>query len=238
MRRDLRVKITATLVLGCAAFWVLGGPSIAAAQEPPPQGAQAIASLISALEPPAWAAFRHTWESITGYDATVTLFEREGMQAQNSVFDYTFSKPSNATLHFTEGTNAGATVVWNGGDTVLAHRGSGFFALLKKKFALHDPQVMTNRGSSIDQLSFAAILTHFQGVPGTVTQNLGPTILGVPTTVMTLIPISPITDNGFTRETLHMSTISGLPVRLSGYEGDTLVLQVDFANVEMQRDLH
>jgi hypothetical protein len=188
-----------------------------------------------AAEPSAWAAFRHTWATITGYSATVTLFERKGTRVQNSVFSYTFSKPSSATVHFTKGTNAGATVVWGGGSTVVAHRGAGLMGMFKKKFSLHDPRVMTIRGSSIDELSFAAILTHSQGTAGIVSQRPGPMIGGVPTEAVTLVPTSPATDAGLTREIVDISTTSGLPMRIYGYEGATLMRRVDFANVKVQR---
>jgi hypothetical protein len=63
-------------------------------------------------------------------------------------------------MHVLSGPNAGVAVVWGGGTTVIAHRGSGLAAMFKKTFALHDPQATTIRGSSIDQLSFGAILLH------------------------------------------------------------------------------
>lgn len=89
--------------------------------------------------PAAWAAFEKTWASVTSYSATVAIFEREGTQVQSSVLDYTFSKPATATVHFVVGKNAGVTVVWNGGSTVVAHRGTGLAALFKKtsRCAIH-----------------------------------------------------------------------------------------------------
>jgi outer membrane lipoprotein-sorting protein len=120
--------------------------------------ATAIPAQAQNAEPSAWAAFKDVWNSVTSYSATVVVFEREGTEVQSSVLDYTFRKPSSATVHFIAGRNAGVTVVWNGGDTVVAHRGTGLTALFKWTFALHDPHVTTIRGSSIDQLSFAAML--------------------------------------------------------------------------------
>lgn len=108
------------------------------------------------------------------------VFERKGMQLQSSVLDYTFRKPSSATVHFAAGKNAGVTIEWDGGATVVAHRGGDLLALLRKTFGLHDPQVTTIRGSSIDQLSFASILAHAQATKGPVSQDAGPDILGHP----------------------------------------------------------
>jgi hypothetical protein len=187
-----------------------------------------------ATQPPAWVAFERAWANVTAYSATVAVFERQGTQVSSSVLDYTFRKPSSATVHFVAGPNAGVTVVWNGGDTVVAHRGNGLAALFKKTFPLHDPQVTTIRGSSIDQLSFAAILAHSRGTPGIVSQEAGPAILDIPTEAITLIPTSSSTDTGLTREVVDLSVPTSLPLRVLGYAGETLVRQVDFSNIKLQ----
>jgi len=185
--------------------------------------------------PPAWAAFEYAWTYVTAYSTTITVFEQKGTQVQNSVFDYTFRKPSSVTVHYNKGINAGVTLEWSGGTTVVAHRGSGLMALFKKSFPLHDPQVTTIRGSSVDQLSFAAILAHSQGMPGTISQGSGPTILSILTAAVTLIPTSSIADTGLTHEIVDLSAMTSLPMRVLGYEGETLVRQVDFSNIKLQR---
>jgi outer membrane lipoprotein-sorting protein len=182
-------------------------------------------------EPPAWAAFKDVWENVTSYSATVIVFEREGTEVQNSVLDYTFRKPSSATVHLSGGPNAGVTVVWNGGNTVVVHRGTGLIALFKKTFSLHDPHVTTIRQSSIDQLSFAAILAHARGTPGMVSQDVGPSILDIPTEAVTLVPASSLTGTGITREVVYISVPTGLPLRILGFEGNILVRQIDFSNI-------
>lgn len=184
--------------------------------------------------PAAWNAFEQTWGGVDAYSATVAIFEREDAQVQSSVLDYTFSKPSSATVHFDAGKNVGVTVIWGGGATVVAHRGSGFIALIKKTFALHDPSVTTIRGSSIDELSFAAFIAHAQGTPGIVSQEPGPTILDIPTVAVTLVPTTAATDSGLTREVIDLSVPTNLPIRVLGYESDTLVREIDFSNVHLQ----
>jgi outer membrane lipoprotein-sorting protein len=185
--------------------------------------------------PPAWVAFTRAWAGIARYGATVTVFERKGAQVQNMVVDYTFRKPSNATMHVIQGPNAGATLVWNGGTTVVAHRGSGLMAQFKKKFPLHDPKVTTIRGSSIDQLSFSAILAHAQGTPGKLTQAPGPVIGGGATDTVTLMLTTPASDTGLTLEVVEISKTTHFPVRMLGYAGKTLVRRIDFANVNLER---
>jgi outer membrane lipoprotein-sorting protein len=214
------MKITTTLLLvACATVLLLGLP-------PTPLRAQ--------TAPAAWTAFEKMWEEVTSYSATIAIFERDGTQVQSSVLDYTFGKPASATVHFVAGKNIGVTVVWNGGGTVVAHRGSGFAALFKKTFPLHDPQVTTIRGSSIDELSFAAFIAHSQGTPGIVSESAGPTILDIPTEAVTLVPTSSSTDTGLTREIIDLSLSTNLPIRVLAYEGDTLVREIDFSNLKLQ----
>jgi hypothetical protein len=181
--------------------------------------------------PPAWVAFALAWVGISGYSTRVTVSEQLGTQAQQEVFDYTFVKPSSATMHVITGPNAGVTVVWNGGTTVVAHRGSGLSAVFKKTFPLHDPHVTTIRGSSLDQLSFGAILTHGADTAGVVSGGNGPVIDGVPTDEVSLVPTNSVIDTGFTLEVVDLSKVTHLPVRLSGYEGSALVRTIDFSNV-------
>jgi outer membrane lipoprotein-sorting protein len=158
--------------------------------------ATAIPTQAQNAEPPPWAVFKDVWKNVTSYSATVIVFERMGTEVQSSVLDYTFRKPSSATEHFTEGANAGVTVVWNGGNTVVAHRGTGLIALFKKTFSLHDPRVTTIRQSSIDQRSFAAILANAQSTPGIVSQDVGRSILDIPTEAVTLVPSSSLAGTG------------------------------------------
>ena len=183
--------------------------------------------------PPAWGAFEYGWRSIAGYSTTITVFEQKDAQVQNVVFDYTFHKPSSATVHVVKGPNAGVTLEWSGGDTLVAHRGSGLAAMFKKSFSLHDPLVTTIRGSSIDQLSFAAILSHGQNTLGTTSQVPGPVIEGVPTQAVAIVPTSALANTGLTLEIVDLSSATYMPVRVLGYAGSTLVRQVDFSNTKL-----
>lgn len=192
-------------------------------------------SLPAAALPPAWISFEDAWANVAEYRTTISVFERQGAEVQNSVFDYTFRKPATATVHYNDGANAGVTLVWNGGETVAAHRGSGLMAMFTKTFPLHDPQLTTIRGSSVEQLSFAAILAHSQGTAGAISQGPGPTISGVPTDAVTLVPASAAADAGLTHEVVDISTTLHLPVRVLGYEGDTLVRRVDFSDITLGR---
>jgi outer membrane lipoprotein-sorting protein len=217
-----------------AALWLVLALPPAQAQSGPPAAPSSPLPVTSGL-PPAWTGFERAWRSISGYTATVTVFERRGDEVQNVAFDYAFHKPSSAMVHVLEGPNAGVTLVWNGGSTVVAHRGSGLAALFKKTLSLHDRLVTTIRGSSIDQLSYAAILAHAHDTAGPLSQAVGPIIGGIPTTAVTLVPATSSTDTGLTREIVDISTTTDLPVRVIGYDQATLVRQIDFSDVRPER---
>lgn len=184
--------------------------------------------------PPAWIAFEAAWARVATYRATVAVFDQKGTQVQNLLLDYAFRKPASATVHIVKGLNAGGTLVWNGGNTVVAHRGSGLLALFTKRYALHDSVVTTLRGSSIDRLSFPAIISHGQDTAGAVSEATGPVIDGVSTEAVTLVPTSSANDAGLTLEVIDISSATNLPIRVLGYEGPTLVRQVQFSNVRLQ----
>jgi hypothetical protein len=64
-----------------------------------------------------------------------------------------------------------------------------------------------------------------------MSQDVGPSILDIPTEAITLVPTSSLAGTGITREVVDISVPTGLPLRNLGYEGDTLVRQIDFADV-------
>jgi hypothetical protein len=203
------------LVLTCAVILTLGArPSHA----------------IPAKTPAALAAFAHAWKLVKGYNATITIFEQQGTRTQSMVFDYHFSKPSSVAVRVVAGANTGARLVWEGGSTVLVRRGGGLLSILKKTVPLHDPLVTTIRGSSIDQLSFAAILAHDQQ-PGILSTKRGEVVDGVATDAVTLIPAHASANANFTREVMEISMKTHFPMRVLGYEGQMLARKIEFSNV-------
>jgi len=201
-------------IVTCAAILVLGAGSAPSTQT---------------NEPSALVAFDHAWKGVTAYSATITVFEQKGSQTQNMTFDYRFNKPSNLAIRVVAGANKGATLAWSGGKTVVVRRGSGFLSLFRRTVALNDPLVETIRGSTIDQLSFGAILAH-SGQPGALSEANGDVIDGVATEKVTLVPTSPPADANLTREVIEISTTTHFPLRILGYEGSSLVRKIDIAD--------
>jgi hypothetical protein len=218
---------------GAALVLVLALPSMTLAEPSPSPSASASVrtdSPASGTAQPSIVAFAQAWNGVPAYTATVTVWERMGDQTQTEVLAYSFQKPSDATVHVNAGKNAGVTLVWSGGTSVVAHRGSGFAALFKRTLDLHDPQVSTIRGSSIDQLSFGAILAHARQQVGALSESTDP-VAGGGADVITLLPTSPAADAGLTREVLTLSPVTHLPVEVLGYDGATLVRKIDFSAV-------
>lgn len=188
----------------------------------------------SLKEPSALLAFDHAWKGVTGYSATITVFEQKGTRSQNMTFDYRFTKPSNLAVRVLAGANKGATLAWGGGKTVVVCRGSGLLSLFRKTVSLNDPLVETVRGSTINQLSFGAILAH-SGQPGALSEAPGEVIGGVSTESVTFVPASPPADADLTREVIEISTLTHFPLRILGFDGPTLVRKIDIADTHFVR---
>jgi hypothetical protein len=235
LTRSDRIK-RSLVALGavCAAFVLLGGqpaPSATAAPGSIPATSPAGASSIAQSELAAFAAAR---SRIVSYTAKVTVFEKKDEQLQNVVFDYAFHLPSDVRVHVAPGPNAGVTLSWSGGSTVVARRGSGLAALFKRTLSLHDPLSTTIRGSSIDELSFGALLAHAQQTAGVLSATEGEVIDGSATTAIALEPTGAASDAGLTREIIEVSATTHLPMCVLGYAGSELVRKIDFSNVTVQ----
>ncbi len=93
-------------------------------------------SVADAKMTPALAAFDQAWKGVSAYNATITIFERDGSRTQSMVFDYRFTKPSSIAVRVAAGANKGATLAWGGGSTVVVRRGSGFLSLFRRTVPL------------------------------------------------------------------------------------------------------
>jgi len=215
-------------------LWII--PVLVGAQQMPSPPSATVSPARTPRAAPLSAAqdldsFAQAWASIAAYSATVTVFERKGTQVENLVLNYSFRRPSSVMVHVVSGPNAGGTLTWDGGATVVARRGTGLAALFKKTFSIHDPVVATIRGSSIDQLSFGAILAQAQQSGGTLSEAGSDVIDGVATDAVALVPADPAADAGLSREVVDLSEVTHLPVRVLGFDETTLVREIDFSKV-------
>jgi hypothetical protein len=214
-----------------ACFWTIPLPASAQQIPIPPVTVPAPTLVIPPGPAAQLDAFARSWAAMAAYSATVTVYERKNEQVQNVVFNYDFRKPTAVTVRVVSGKDAGVTLAWNGAATVIARRGKGLIGLFKRTLSLHDPLATTIRGSSIDQLSFGAILAHAQGEAGKLSEAPGEVVDGAATDAVTLISRAPAANAGLTREVVELSPLTHLPMRVLGYAGDTLVRKVEFSNV-------
>jgi hypothetical protein len=159
----------------------------------------------------------------------IHLYERNGTSIEHLVIFYSLRKPSTVVARIVAGTKPGATLYWDGGDTITGRRSSGFAALFKKKFSLHDPAVSTIRGSSIDELSFGAMLEHLNHVPGLL--QVTPDGNDGTNEALTIVPADPVADAGLTREVYVIARDTHMPIRVLGYTGATLVRDIEITDI-------
>jgi outer membrane lipoprotein-sorting protein len=186
--------------------------------------AAATAAAPAQTQPPALTAAAAAYAKLAGYKTTAHVYQVKGNETQNSVYDYTFAKPTSISMNIVSGANSGANVTWNGGTTVRA--GKGMFT---KSVALTDPLVSSLRGMTIVQLSFGSILQHAAETAGALSASTT-TLGGATVNLVNLDVANPQGDNGLTREVLYLSQTSNLPVRVDGFVGSTLVQTVSFQN--------
>jgi outer membrane lipoprotein-sorting protein len=168
---------------------------------------------------------------VNDYTATIAVHEVDGKNADDHVYAYAFKKPTSAKIDVLSGSNKGGGIVWTGGDKVKGHRG-GMLSGIHLTLDLHDKQVVSLRGDSIDTGTIPAMLDRFKQVKGDVTEGPGMTIDGTPTDAVTLKVADPIADKGVSREVLYLSKTTHLPVRRDRFAGDALVKSEVFTNLK------
>jgi outer membrane lipoprotein-sorting protein len=168
---------------------------------------------------------------VNDYTATIAVHEVDGKNADDHVYAYAFKKPTSAKIDVLSGSNKGGGIVWTGGDKVKGHRG-GILSGIHLTLDLHDKQVVSLRGDSIDTGTIPAMLDRFKQVKGDITEGTGLTIDGAPTDAVTLKVADPAADKGVTREVLYLSKTTHLPVRRDRFAGDVLVKSEVFSNLK------
>lgn len=168
---------------------------------------------------------------VNDYTATVAVHETDGKNTDDHVYAFAFKKPTSAKIDVLSGSNKGGGIVWNGGDKVKGHRG-GMLSGIHLTLDLHDKQVVSLRGDSIDTGTIPAMLDRFKQIKGDITEGTGPAIDGTPTDAVTLKVADPAADKGVTREVLYLSKATHLPVRRDRYTGDAIVKSETFSNLK------
>ncbi len=182
--------------------------------------------------PPALVAFGHAWSGVSSYTAKLTMHETAGSATQDRTYDYTFSKPTSATITVTGGPGRGGSAVWAGGDSVIGSP-PGLLHGVKVRLSIHDGRVTTLRGDTIDMASFGWVLRHLQGTPGRLSEAPGAPLGGAATTELDLRVTDPAANGGIGEERVLLSNATNLPLRVRRYVGTALVKEVDYAAVNV-----
>jgi len=168
---------------------------------------------------------------VEDYTDTLTVHETSGTNSDDHTYNYAFKKPNLVKLDVTSGSNKGGGIVWTGGDKVSGHRG-GFLSGIHLKLDLHDKQVVSLRGDSIDTGTFAAMLDRMKTIKGELTEAAGPALAGVATDAVSLRVADPTANKGVTREVLYLSKTTHLPLRREQYVGDAVVKTETVSNLK------
>jgi hypothetical protein len=176
---------------------------------------------------PAWDAFVKADQGIKDYTETVTTHEVSGDRTEDRVYHFSYQKPSYGRSEIISGPGAGGAAVWHGGDKVKGHQG-GLLSGIKLVISENDPRATDIRGKTIEAAFFPWMIAGFQR-PGKLSEAPGPTINGVATDAVTLIPADTKVRN-LTKETILLSRTTHLPVEHMGWEGDKLVEQETFTD--------
>lgn len=189
--------------------------------------------LVVPSRPPALRDFAQAWSKVHSYSAVLVMHERSGATVQDRTYNYTFVKPSTATIVITRGPGKGGRETWTGGDSVVASP-PGLLSRLRLRLSIKDPRVVTLRGDTIAMASFGWLLQHLQS-KGRLSQAPGPSIGAHDTTQISLTVEDPASNGGITRDVVDISVATKFPVRVLRFAGSTLAKQIDFNEVTFSR---
>jgi outer membrane lipoprotein-sorting protein len=166
------------------------------------------------------------WSSIRDYSVTIDAHEVLGQSSQDRVLRYVFRKPAQARLDLMAGTRSVATILWSGGDSVVAFR-SGL-SFLKIRGSAEDRRFTSLRGNGVRTAVLGDIVTCFEENRSNVHERSGPTVDGESTdeivlerTGVSCAGDSPA-DRAVTRDVIDVSRRGAILVRRR-YVGAELV---------------
>ncbi len=179
----------------------------------------------------ALSAASAAFAKIDDYRTTVVVHEIEGARVEDRTYVVLFKKPTMERVDVVAGPGRGSGIVWLGGDTVKGHRG-GLLSGIHVTLSLHDKQVTTLRGDTVESATIPAMLDDFKNVKGQVSEGPGPAIGGATTVAVTLAIAGPADYDGVTREILYLSDVTHLPMRRERYIDSTLVKSEEITDMK------
>lgn len=180
----------------------------------------------------ALAEANEAFAKLTDYTATITVHEVDGRGVEDRTYAYAFKKPAYVKADIVAGPGKGGGIVWLGGDKVKGHRG-GILSGIRLTLDLHNKQVLSLRGDSVDTGTFGAILDQLKTVKGEISESEGPPVDGMATDALTLKVAAPSTAGGVTKIVLYLSRANHLPSKRERFAGDQLVKSETITDVKI-----
>jgi hypothetical protein len=168
-----------------------------------------------------------TWAHLHDYSVTIEAHEVLGTESDDHELRYMFRKPDHARLDVLAGTKSGSTIVWNGGDTVIAYRRN--LSLFKMHGNVRQKDLTSLRGNSILSPNMGDIIACFEQHRDAIHEHDGPVVDGEATDEVALTyadiscPDDSPSDRGVTLDVIDVSKKTGLALLRRRYEGDEIV---------------
>jgi len=180
----------------------------------------------------AWDAFVKADDGIKTYTVTATTHEVSSSgQTQDRVYQFSYEKPYYARSAIVSGPGTGSVAVWHGGNIVKGHLG-GLLSGLNLTIPENDPRAVDIRGKTIEAAFYPWMIAEAEA-SGKMSEGPGPTVAGVPTDAVTMIPTDPSKVRGLTKEALYLSKATHLPVEHLGWTGTEKVEDETFSDVQV-----
>lgn len=182
-----------------------------------------------------------TWAHLHDYSVTIEAREILGKESDEHELRYEFRKPDSARLDVLAGTKSGSTIVWHGGDRVIAYRRN--FSLFKIHGSARQKDLTSLRGNSILSPNMGDLLSCFEEHRDAVREHDGPVVDGESTDEIALpyanvvCPDDSAADRAVTADILDVSKKSGLIVMRKRFEGDELVEQWELKDYKVDANL-
>jgi len=181
-------------------------------------------------------AFAHAYAGISSCTYSLHTHEVTGSRMQDRVYSYAFLKPALAKTTIVAGDHRGSAAIWNGGDTLKAHEG-GLFSIVHVTMGVRDARATSMLGYTLPDGLLQNIVARFTDVPGTRTQTAA-VVDGRLADIVTLHPSNPAAqDHGATRDVIAFSHATALPIRITLYVRNTLLVDESIADLKLNPNL-
>ncbi|MBD5656898.1 MAG: hypothetical protein IAI50_17210 [Candidatus Eremiobacteraeota bacterium] len=182
-----------------------------------------------------------TWSHLHDYSVTIEAHEVLGTESDDHELRYAFRKPDHARLDVVVGTKSGSTLVWTGGDSVVAYRRG--LSLFKMHGNVHQKDLTSLRGNGILNPNMGDIIACFGEHRDGLHEHDGPTVDGEATDEVALTyvdvscPNDPPSDRAVTLDVIDISKKSGLVLMRKRYEGDEVVERWQLKDYKIDADM-